>query len=294
MSEGWVPPPPPQALLPGRPPVDPRFRRRWAEARREEGRQRLRRLLGLVVAVLVVGAGVGLLHTSLFRVRHVVVVGNAHTPTTAVLAAAGLGRPGQATLMVDAGSPRAVRRVDALPWVAKATFSRHWPWTLSIRLTERRPVAVVAPAVRGAKPGARPEAVVDKTGRVLEWLKGSEHQPSLPVVSGLHRAAPGQHVLPLGGLTRQQMHELLSAAAAVPSALDSRGLDLSFRSGAGLVAAMNGTRALVVLGDSGQAALKWAVLQELAHHVGLAAYRRVDLTVPDRPALTPLVTEDDT
>jgi hypothetical protein len=229
----------------------------------------------------------------LFRVRHVVVEGNAHTPATAVLAAAGMGRPGQATLMVDAGSPGAVRRVDALPWVATASFARHWPWTLSIHLTERRPVALVEPGTGGAKAGAAAAvALVDKTGRVLELLRGREHHPSLPVVPGLHSAAPGRHVLPGRGLDNQEMGQLLAAAAAVPPTLDNRGLKLSFGPRSGLVAAMDGTKALIVLGDSGQAALKWAVLEELSHHVSLAAYRRVDLSVPDRPALTPLVSED--
>ena len=36
------------------PPIDPRFRRRWAEARREEGRRRLHLLLSALALVVLV------------------------------------------------------------------------------------------------------------------------------------------------------------------------------------------------------------------------------------------------
>lgn len=278
-----------------RPPVDPRFRRRWAEARREEGRRRLRALLTAAVACLVVGAGVGLLHTSLFKVRHVQVVGNAHTSSTQVLQAAGLSRVGRTTLMVDAGSAAAVRQVDALPWVARASFTRQWPWTVTISVVERVPAAVVqgAPAMAagGLTPAGQVAAleVVDKTGRVLEVLGQGEHVPSLPVVSGLRSAAPGYHVLPGPGITRGEMSQLLQAAAAAPSELAKSGLNLSLRAPGSLTALMGGTKALIVLGNSGQIGEKWAVLEELSSRVGLSGYRLVDLTVPQRPALTPLM-----
>ncbi len=86
--------PAPRHRYTGGPPVDPRFRRRWAEARRAEGRRRLRVLLALVFVVALLGGVLGLLHSPLLRVRHVVVEGNAHTPGATVRAAADLmGRP---------------------------------------------------------------------------------------------------------------------------------------------------------------------------------------------------------
>ena len=123
------------------PRVDPRFRRRWAEARRAEGRRRLKILLSFLVAAAVVGACVGLLFSPVFRVRDVVVIGNTHTPRAEVLAAAGVAAGDRTVLMVDSGPPSARRALDSLPWVAGATFERRWPWTLVIRLTERSPVA---------------------------------------------------------------------------------------------------------------------------------------------------------
>ena len=44
----------------------------------------------------------------------------------------------------------------------------------------------------------------------------------------------------------------------------------------------------VLLGDASGLSFKLAVLEELASRVTLAAYSQVDLTVPQRPALTPL------
>ena len=143
------------------PPVDPRFRRRWAEARRAEGRRRLQilaqrcRRWGQCSAVVS-----GLLHSPLLRVRDVIVIGNTHTPRAEVLAAAGMAAGDGTVLMVDAGPAGARRAVDALPWVAGATFERRWPWTLVIRLTERSPVARVA--------SLGVVDLVDKSGRVLE------------------------------------------------------------------------------------------------------------------------------
>ena len=86
--------PAPRHRYSGGPPVDPRFRRRWAEARRAEGRRRLRVLVSLLCIMAVLGGVLGVLHSPLMRVRHVVVEGNVHTPAASVLAAADLmGRP---------------------------------------------------------------------------------------------------------------------------------------------------------------------------------------------------------
>src|SRR5579875_1422742 len=152
-------PAPGQARPAGRQPIDPRFRRRWVEARRAEGRRRLRALLaGLSVAALA-GLATGLLYSPLLRVRDVVVVGDVHTPRAAVLAAAGLSVPGRVP-MLDAGSASEVRAVEALPWVARASFTKRWPWTVVVSVHERRPVAVVADGAG--------QALVDGSGRVLE------------------------------------------------------------------------------------------------------------------------------
>ena len=149
-------------------PIDPRFRRRWAEARREEGRRRLRVVLAGLALVALLALAVGLVYSPLFNVRHVVVVGDVHTPRAQVLAAAGLSGTSGSVRMLDAGSAREVRAVEALPWVASASFGRRWPWTVVVTVKERSPVAVVA--------AGRGEAVVDVTGRAWR-LARAERRP---------------------------------------------------------------------------------------------------------------------
>jgi len=289
-----APPRPRQEL-----PVDPRFRRRWAEARRAEGRRRLRILLGALVVVTVVAGGFGLVHSPVFRVRTVIVVGSAHTPSAEIAAAAGLEGGHGVTLMVGTGSAAARRAVEALPWVRTVSFRRDWPWTLVVTVKERVPVALVEAGVpaggtsppRRAAPSARGGPVwdmVDGTGRVLEVSSGREPSHALAVVVGARTAQPGTRVLPVSGLTGTEVGELLEAAGASSLALDERGLRLAYSPGQGLVAHVGIGNALVVLGDPADMGEKLAVLEELVNRVGLGGYSEVDLTVPDRPALTPV------
>ncbi len=194
------------------PRVDPRFRRRWAEARRAEGRRRLKALLGVVALAAVVGAGIGLLHSPVFRVRNVEVIGNAHTPRAQVLAAAGLVPGHGDVLMVDAGPQSATRALNALPWVAAATFERRWPWTVVIRVKERAPVARVM--------SGNAEDVVDKSGRVLEVSppRTTKPVPELPLIIGAQGASAGAYVSPDAGLNASDLGELLAAANDAPHA----------------------------------------------------------------------------
>jgi cell division protein FtsQ len=232
-------------------------------------------------AVVAAAAGcIGLLHSPLLRVRDVVVHGSSHTPRARVLVAAGLSGPSNTTLMINAGPERAVRAVEALPWVAAASFSRHWPWTVVITVKERSPVALIVS-------GGAVEAV-DAAGRVLDVVPPHEAPPSLPVVLGAQSAQPGSDVSPGRGLAQPELEELLEAARATPPALAERRLQLAYSAQRGLVAHIGAGPALVVLGDASALATKLAVLEELVSRVGLAGYAQVDLTVPQRPALTPL------
>lgn len=260
------------------PPVDPRFRRRWAEARRAEGRRRLKILLGVLAVAVLVGGGAGLLYSPVFRVRHIVVIGDVHTPRAQLLAAAGLSARDGTVLMVDAGPPGARRAMDALPWVATATFERRWPWTVVIRVTERLPVARVVADGH--------EDVVDKNGRVLEVSPRAV--PTLPLIMGAQIAPAGGYISPGAGLSQPDLGELLAAARATPHALAERHLELAYSAVAGLVGYVGPDKAVVLLGDASDLGTKLAILDELASRVNLAGYSQVDLTVPQRPALTPL------
>ncbi len=102
-----------------------------------------------------------------------------------------------------------------------------------------------------------------------------------------NRRAPGTQILPVPPLGGAQLGELLATAADVPNDLSRRHLQLAYSAGKGLVAHVGAAKALVLLGDASSMPTKLAVLEELAATVGLDGYSEVDLTVPQRPALTP-------
>jgi cell division protein FtsQ len=182
--------------------------------------------------------------------------------------------------MIDAGPGRAERAVEALPWVATVSFSRQWPWTVDITIKERSPVALL---VSG---GAVEE--VDATGRVLAVVPPHEPPPSLPVLLGAQGAQTGSDVSPGPGLAQPELDGLLAAAGATPQALAEHRVQFAYSAQSGLVAHVDAGPALVLFGDASGLATKLAVLEELVSRVGLAGYAQVDLTVPERPALTPL------
>jgi cell division protein FtsQ len=238
----------------------------------------LKILLALLVVAALVGGGIGLLYSPVFRVRHIVVIGDVHTPRAQLLAAAGLAAQDGTVLMIDAGPPSAQRALDALPWVASVTFQRRWPWTVVIKVTERSPVARVV--VDGH------QDVVDKSGRVLEV--SPSRPPALPLIMGVQGAPAGARVSPEAGLSQPELGALLAAAGAAPHALAERHLELAYSAADGLVGYVGGDKAVVLLGDASELGPKLAILEELASRVDLAGYSQVDLTVPQRPALTPL------
>jgi len=191
----------------GHPLIDPRFRERQIAVRRHAGRRRLL-IAGILAGALSLGAGgLALLHSSLLAVRTVRVTGVTHTSRARVLSAAHLSR-----LMIDVEGASAAQRIERLPWVADARVERHWPSSVQISVTERKPVGVVAlPGAAVGPPGAavgpQAEAVappgggsrtapaggslwalVDRTGRVLADV--SQPPPGLVVLSGV--GDPGQ------------------------------------------------------------------------------------------------------
>ena len=147
------------------------------------------------------------MHTALFSARVVTVPGShPHTTTAAVVAAARLGAH-PPLISVDPGATAA--RVEALPYIASARVERHWPDGVTIAVTERVPVAVMA------GPGAA-WSVLDGDGRTLQVAPA---RPSgLLALDGDHagraRGARGGGPLAAGG-RRRRTDRLPHAAAGV-------------------------------------------------------------------------------
>jgi cell division protein FtsQ len=95
----------------------------------------------LALALAVIGtAGFFLSRSSVFHVRHVEVTGTAHLSRADVMRLSGVTRATNAVWL----DPRPVElRLEQDPWIANATVSTSFPWTVHIAIAERTPSAVV-------------------------------------------------------------------------------------------------------------------------------------------------------
>jgi len=155
--------------------VDPRFRARRVAVLRAAGRRRLWWIVAVSAVLLVVGGAWFASRTSLLDVDQVRVDGATVTPAADITAALALG---DGTPMIDVDPGVLAERVEALPLVAEATVTRHWPNRIVVEVTERSPVALAMTA-----PDAWVEVDVD--GRVLG--PAPEASP-LPRLSGVRAA----------------------------------------------------------------------------------------------------------
>lgn len=247
---------------------DSRLHQRRVAVARQQGRRRLRLLLSLLAAGALVGGALGVLHSPLLAARHVVVTGAAHTPVAEVLAVSGLDRHPP---LIDLDTGAAAAAIDRLPWVASAAVSRHWPDSVSVRLVERRPVAVVA--------AGGLDALVDAGGRVLATGRSAP--------AGLVELATGGAVPPApGGELPAADRPLLAAAAGLAPQLRDEVAAISWRSGDGVqLRLVHGP--VVELGAAPQMAEVSVALATLIAKVPLAHVVAIDLRVPDDPVLTP-------
>jgi cell division protein FtsQ len=121
--------------------VDPRFRARRIAVRRAEGRKRLRWFV-VAAAVLLVAVGVlAVLASPLFAIDTVDVEGNVYADPAAIQAVVD-SLEGKPILTADLDS--ATARIEAIPWVAAAHVTMHFPHRVSIQIAERTPVASFA------------------------------------------------------------------------------------------------------------------------------------------------------
>jgi cell division protein FtsQ len=241
--------------------VDPRLQARRVEVARGQGRRRLRWVvLGVLVVVLIVGA-FALVRSPALDVDRIEVRGAARTEQAEAREASGIAL-GSALVSLDA--PAAERRLEAIPWVERATVSRSWPGTVRIALVERTPVAVVGTGAQAVQ--------VDRDGRALAPASGAD----LPVVAG-DPVAPGEHGSPtqrwvvatVAGLPADLRREV-AAAAATPS-----GIRLTLRDGID-----------VRWGDASQPTAKADAVQVLLEQADRSTIATIDVTVPRAATVT--------
>jgi hypothetical protein len=285
------------SLRPGGPPIDPRLRQRWVDARRAEGRRRLRILIALLAVLVLIVAAWGVLHSPVLRVRHVRVTGLAASPASPAgdPTASGLtarqivrqaGLAGR-RLMIDVRTGQEATLIEALPWVAQARVVRQWPGTVAIRVTTR---SVVAQVDRVPGQAASGVSLLDRTGRVL--AQAPTAIAGLPLIAA--SAAPGAPgtwlagspgpPYPQAGGVNEAVALELAGATALPRSLAPSVSTIEVTSGQ-LEMVVGST--IVLFGDGTQMAQKVAAMATILDHVSFLGVAEVDLRVPDRPALTP-------
>ena len=261
-----APPRPPEAEANAKAPIDPRFRQRLIEVRRNEGRRRLRVLLVLGAFLGVALVGWAFTRSPLLDVDHIRVTGTVHTAPADITAASGV-HDGMA--MFDVATGDAVARLGAVPWIMRASVERHWPSTVTIAVVERVPVAGV-PAKSGV-------AIVDRTGRVLALAPAAPQ--GLPVLLGLPPAGPPTSRV--GGRSQ----DLLAVALAMPPPVSQRVTAVVATDG-GQVELRLTPSGVVRLGPPGQLAEKMLATQTVLTQVDLARLAVLDVRVPASPAIT--------
>jgi hypothetical protein len=249
--------------------VDPRFRERWIEARRQEGRRRFRVLVGITAVVALGCAGWAATDSVLLDLDQVVVEGAVHTTADEARFASGLRR-GEPMLDIDEAAVD--RAVEALPWVLQASVRREWPGRVRIRLIEREPVAVAE-----AEPGAM--ALIDNTGRVLEWLPAPP--PGLPVLAGLPPAGPPGTTLGADGVATLQV------AVALPVELRAYTAGLAPAPGSGGEVELRlNPEGMVRLGPPDDLDAKFTAIRAVLAQADLRNLAVLDVRRPENPVLT--------
>ena len=169
---------PPAAGIPA--PADRRFRRSDLRPSRGHGFWRVAWRVGKfviaggLVATLLVWGSAAVMGSSLMRVSHIVVRGNARLSVGEVEALVD-GIRGENILRVDFDRYR--RRLMDSPWVAGVSMWRVLPSTVEVRVVERTPLVI-------ARVGQQ-LYLVDDQGVIIDEFGPQYRQYDLPIVEGL-------------------------------------------------------------------------------------------------------------
>jgi cell division protein FtsQ len=175
-------------------------------------------VLGIVVVALVAVA-YGISRSPVLAVDTLQVRGTSHLTPAQVTAAAGI-HDGDAMTWIDTGA--AVDRIEALPYVRRATLVREWPRTVRIAVRERAPAAWID------APGGR--ALVDRAGRILETVEAAPQ--GLPQLLGAKVVPlPGGRIDTVGAARVAGALTGLAAAGTESVEATEHGVVLHLRSG---------------------------------------------------------------
>ena len=253
--------------------INPRIRQRREQVERSQSQKRMRRLAAVLAVAALVATGVYLIHTPLFGAKKVTITGiHPNTSDLAIRSSAGLLHH-PPLISVDPGPAEA--RVETLPFIATARITRHWPDSVTIAVTERRPVAAMAgPAASWS--------TLDGFGRTMAVTPAKPAYPALVV----HLAAGVVTPAPIGGKV---------APAAAPGLVVARTLPLAFSGQvttvtAGVDRTVTLSRAsgvVVLLGTVSDLQAKYKDVASILAGAPLQGVHTIDVTVPEAPTTGP-------
>ncbi len=125
--------------------MDPRIAERRTEVREGSARGDAKRLLRWFAAFALIAMVAWVAQLPAFSVKHVDVDGSARADVAAALAASGV-EDGTPLVLVRPGEVEAALGLD--PWVSSASVRHHFPDTITVEVTERRPVVNIRSAGR--------------------------------------------------------------------------------------------------------------------------------------------------
>jgi cell division septal protein FtsQ len=250
--------------------IHPRMWHRRVEVTRANGRKRLR-ILAVVGGVLVLaGGGFMSLHTSLFAASNLSVVGAVHTSGSQVLESSGLSKHPP---LIDIDRAEMVQKIEALPWVRTAEVEEHWPDSVTVVLTERKPVAAIDPA-----PGHRRLAswdLVDASGRILAVV-GSRPAglPALIVI--IPPGDPGTYL-------SASDQPAVTVASSLPRSIATKVTSIELVSGGVTLLLRGGLTAAI--GAPVDLGAKYEALASVLASASVTPGDEIDVTVPEEPTI---------
>lgn len=250
-----------------------RRRRRRSRARSTDASaapHRRRRWLPYTIAFLLVLASLGvglnwLMHSSIFQVRHVVVIGLRHESRGAVLAASGLTTDPP---LLDVATSQVARRLAVFPWIGTVTVTKRWPSTVEIVVHERTPVAVAFDANHTLQ-------YVDATGHDLGPAPLTANLPTLEYLHPQQRSWPFQHAGFNAALVASRLPPAFAAQVSVITVDASGSVSLKFT-----------TPVTFILGRPTDLTDKFVSVASVIAHTQLHPGDVVDVRVPGELAVS--------
>lgn len=247
--------------------IEPRLRARRIELRRAARRQRRRIAAAVLAVVALIGAAVGAVYSPLLAVDRIDVSGADHLSAAQVATASGISR-GDRIVSVDLAAAR--HRVERLGWVRAARVERVWPDTVTIRVTERSPVATVEADGR--------RLLIAAGGVVVGPAEGLDAALPLVTIDGFHPRV-GAH------LDRVRA-DAVEMVGVLPAVLVAR-MSAATVTQAGEVVVRLMPRGEVDFGTTEDLERKIGNAEALlGGEVTLDCVKRIDLRIPNAPVLS--------